>query len=173
MLTFISLTPLFSNWMSIWPVKNLQKPSKILFWVVWCRNLGKEGWLQKNECSVWVCFKSCTIFCVRFDIWCYAVECSFECITEASGSIHSGTIEVTVSSMYSTTSEDHFTFKVVFFVFPEAVSIMIIFTLLCHCIISFNGIICTDWSQGMVRLLTSGNLIAHQLNHIRSCICLL
>ena len=54
-----------------------------------------------------------------FDIWCCTVECSFECITKESGAVHSGAIEVAVNNKYSATSEEHFTFKVVLFIYPE------------------------------------------------------
>lgn len=45
-------------------------------------------------------------------MWCFVVDCSFECVTESSDSTHAGAVDVTVSGMYSTASEDHFTFEV-------------------------------------------------------------
>jgi len=72
------------------------------------------------------------------------VKNSFECVTAESGAVHSGAIELTVSSMYTTTSEGQFTFQVVFR-YPITVSVITIFSFL----VSFNGIICGLKSQSL------------------------
>ena len=59
-------------------------------------------------------------FCERYKflyvcilVLCWVVECSFKCETETLDSVRSGVVAVTVSGLYSTESEHHFTFEVV------------------------------------------------------------
>ena len=77
---------------------------------------------------------------------CCVVECSFECVTEQSDSVHSGVIGVTVSDRYSTESEEHFMFKV------DSLLSLLIAVLF---IIVLNSIICTLECRGMDQIISN------------------